>query len=429
MSVVLASVSPIAVRLAASSIDRLGRTAGRLFSISTAGSIVGTFVTAFWLVPEYGTDQVLAFGAVVLLSAAAVVVASSSASGCPPPCSLAGAAAALARGRRARARDERRQARPGSPRRTGRRSTASARSGPRGSSTRRRSRSPSAASPCARHATRATTGFSWSRTRSRATSASTARSRAACGSTTRSARGSPTATTSTSGSRTSPDAKKILVIGLGGAAVPKRVWRDFHDVEVTDRRARPGGRRDGVPVVRAPARSAHQGRGRRRPALPPAERRAVRRDHGRRVLLRRRPVPPDDARVRRAHARASHARRRGRHERDRRDHRRELADHACARGARTAPCSRPWSCTPSTRPAADRRPDDIRNIILVATERAAPSPQAAARELERDEGRPARPARRTWRRRFATAGSGTSRIADVPLLTDGYAPTDALLLG
>jgi MFS family permease len=73
MSVVLASVSPIAVRLAARSLDRLGRTAGRLFSISTAGSIAGTFATAFWLVPEYGTDQVLAVGAVVLLAAAAAV--------------------------------------------------------------------------------------------------------------------------------------------------------------------------------------------------------------------------------------------------------------------------------------------------------------------------------------------------------------------
>ena len=39
-SVVLASASPIAVRLAARSLERLGRTAGRLFSVSTAGSIV-----------------------------------------------------------------------------------------------------------------------------------------------------------------------------------------------------------------------------------------------------------------------------------------------------------------------------------------------------------------------------------------------------
>lgn len=73
VAVVLASASPIAVRLAASSLERLGRTAGRLFSISTAGSIFGTFVTSFWLVPELGTDQVFAVGAVTLLAAALVV--------------------------------------------------------------------------------------------------------------------------------------------------------------------------------------------------------------------------------------------------------------------------------------------------------------------------------------------------------------------
>src|SRR5690349_14278076 len=44
LSIVLAAASPIAVRLAASSLERLGRTAGRLFSISPAGSIFGTFV-------------------------------------------------------------------------------------------------------------------------------------------------------------------------------------------------------------------------------------------------------------------------------------------------------------------------------------------------------------------------------------------------
>ena len=60
VSIVLAAATPIAVRLAARSLERLGRTAGRLFSVSTAGSIAGTFVAAFWLVPELGTDQVLA---------------------------------------------------------------------------------------------------------------------------------------------------------------------------------------------------------------------------------------------------------------------------------------------------------------------------------------------------------------------------------
>lgn len=72
-SVVLASISPIAVKLAARSVETLGTVAGRLFALSTAGSIFGTFVTAFWLVPEIGTDQVLAVGPVTLLAAATVV--------------------------------------------------------------------------------------------------------------------------------------------------------------------------------------------------------------------------------------------------------------------------------------------------------------------------------------------------------------------
>ena len=58
---------------ARSSIENLGHIAGRLFAISTAGSIAGTFATAFWLIPELGTDQVLASAAVALLLAAAAV--------------------------------------------------------------------------------------------------------------------------------------------------------------------------------------------------------------------------------------------------------------------------------------------------------------------------------------------------------------------
>jgi spermidine synthase len=72
-SVFLGTVSPIAVRLKARSLEGLGRTAGRLFAISTAGSIAGTFATAFWLIPELGTDQVLAAAAVALMLAASGV--------------------------------------------------------------------------------------------------------------------------------------------------------------------------------------------------------------------------------------------------------------------------------------------------------------------------------------------------------------------
>lgn len=69
-SVILAGVAPIAVRLHAQSLESLGQTAGRLFAISTAGSIAGTFATAFWLIPEFGTDQLLGIAAAALFAAA-----------------------------------------------------------------------------------------------------------------------------------------------------------------------------------------------------------------------------------------------------------------------------------------------------------------------------------------------------------------------
>lgn len=75
-SILLAAATPIAVRLVARSLETLGRTSGGLFSISTAGSIVGTYATAFFLIPEFGTDQVLAIAATVLAVACAAVALS-----------------------------------------------------------------------------------------------------------------------------------------------------------------------------------------------------------------------------------------------------------------------------------------------------------------------------------------------------------------
>jgi spermidine synthase len=72
-SVVLATATPIAVRLSARDIARLGTTAGRLFAISTAGSIAGTFATAFFLIPEMGTNQLLGALATGLFVAAGLV--------------------------------------------------------------------------------------------------------------------------------------------------------------------------------------------------------------------------------------------------------------------------------------------------------------------------------------------------------------------
>jgi spermidine synthase len=71
-SIVFAAVTPIAVRLSARSLATLGRTSGRLFAISTAGSIAGTFATAFILIPEFGTNQLLGQAAAVLLGVVAL---------------------------------------------------------------------------------------------------------------------------------------------------------------------------------------------------------------------------------------------------------------------------------------------------------------------------------------------------------------------
>ena len=72
-SVVFAAVTPIAVRLLSRSVARAGSTAGGLFAVSTAGSIVGTFATAFFLIPEFGTNQLLALAATGLFAAVALV--------------------------------------------------------------------------------------------------------------------------------------------------------------------------------------------------------------------------------------------------------------------------------------------------------------------------------------------------------------------
>jgi spermidine synthase len=74
-SILLAGVTPIAVRLRVRELETIGRTAGGLFSVSTVGSIVGTFLTAFWLIPELGTHQVLGVAAAALFAVAAAVAA------------------------------------------------------------------------------------------------------------------------------------------------------------------------------------------------------------------------------------------------------------------------------------------------------------------------------------------------------------------
>jgi spermidine synthase len=58
-SILLGSVSPYAIALSAKDIHRVGATAGRLSALSTIGSILGTFLAGFALVPTMGTTTIL----------------------------------------------------------------------------------------------------------------------------------------------------------------------------------------------------------------------------------------------------------------------------------------------------------------------------------------------------------------------------------
>ncbi len=58
-SVLLGMASPFAVRLAARTIESMGNVSGRLYALSTFGSIAGTLLTAFWLIPAVGARTLL----------------------------------------------------------------------------------------------------------------------------------------------------------------------------------------------------------------------------------------------------------------------------------------------------------------------------------------------------------------------------------
>jgi spermidine synthase len=65
--ILLGCVSPFAIRLLLRSVGTGGNTAGAVYALSTAGSILGTFLPAFWLIPTYGTRPTLVIFSVALL--------------------------------------------------------------------------------------------------------------------------------------------------------------------------------------------------------------------------------------------------------------------------------------------------------------------------------------------------------------------------
>ena len=65
--ILLGCVSPFAIRLRIVQLGRSGRTAGQLYAISTAGSILGTFLPVLFLIPTIGTYRTFFTIAVALL--------------------------------------------------------------------------------------------------------------------------------------------------------------------------------------------------------------------------------------------------------------------------------------------------------------------------------------------------------------------------
>jgi spermidine synthase len=73
-SVFMGTVSPYAIKLAASSLATIGNTAGLIYAISTAGSIVGALVTAFYLIQLIGVRSILYSLGVTLMALAILLL-------------------------------------------------------------------------------------------------------------------------------------------------------------------------------------------------------------------------------------------------------------------------------------------------------------------------------------------------------------------
>jgi spermidine synthase len=72
----LGVVSPFAVRLALDDVTQAGAVAGRLYALSTLGSIVGTFVSAIVTIPLIGTQRTMLGAAALLVLAAGLLLGS-----------------------------------------------------------------------------------------------------------------------------------------------------------------------------------------------------------------------------------------------------------------------------------------------------------------------------------------------------------------
>jgi spermidine synthase len=71
----LGMVGPVAIRLATDTLLSTGRRVGAVYAISTAGSVVGTFLTSFVLIPAFETANILVGTAVFLAAVGGLLLA------------------------------------------------------------------------------------------------------------------------------------------------------------------------------------------------------------------------------------------------------------------------------------------------------------------------------------------------------------------
>ena len=71
-SVLLGFVSPYVVKLGTSSLQKVGNISGNLYSVATMGSILGTFLTVFILIPNVAVNQII-FGLGIMLIASSLI--------------------------------------------------------------------------------------------------------------------------------------------------------------------------------------------------------------------------------------------------------------------------------------------------------------------------------------------------------------------
>ncbi len=83
--ILLGCVSPFAIRLRIEQVGKSGRTAGQLYAISTAGSILGTFLPVLWLIPTIGTYRTFFVFAASLLLVSILNLTSTRLGGVRPP--------------------------------------------------------------------------------------------------------------------------------------------------------------------------------------------------------------------------------------------------------------------------------------------------------------------------------------------------------